>query len=216
MRALLDREPMLRHETSDKSEAELLALLNIGQPTGEGLFFPDTYRFAPGSSDLEVFRYAAGLMQEKLAALWLERAADLPLADPYQALILASVVEKETGDPRDRVMVAAVLINRLRIGMPLQSDPTVIYGLGRNFDGNLTRAHLRSDGPFNTYTRRGLPPAPISLPGLASLHAVLHPARSDALYFVARGDGSSEFSKTLAEHNRAVARYQKRRGARER
>jgi UPF0755 protein len=174
----------------------------------EGLFFPDTYRFARGASDLEVLRNAYRAMGKRLDAAWVRRQPDLPLASPYDALILASIVEKETGRGDDRTMIAAVLVNRLRTGMKLQADPTVIYGLGDAFDGNLRKRDLVSDTPYNTYTRDGLPPTPIALPGLASLAAVANPARTDALYFVARGDGTSEFSRTLEEHNRAVAKYQ--------
>jgi UPF0755 protein len=147
-------------------------------------------------------------MAKRLDAAWVQRQADVPLASPYEALILASIVEKETGRADDRAMIAAVLVNRLRAGMKLQADPTVIYGLGSAFDGNLRKRDLVADTPYNTYTRDGLPPTPIALPGLASIEAVLNPARTDALYFVARGNGTSEFSRTLEEHNRAVTRYQ--------
>lgn len=174
---------------------------------GEGLFFPDTYMFLRGSSDILVLRQAAQNMRRELERAWAARGPDLPYASPYEALIMASLIEKETGQAADRPMIARVFLNRLKLGMRLQTDPSVIYGLGEAFDGNLTRAHLQTDTPYNTYTRAGLPPSPIALPGRAALHAALHPADGGALYFVARGDGSSQFSLTLEEHNRAVRRY---------
>ena len=174
---------------------------------------PNTYRFSPGSSDIEVYRQSYRLLKRALDEAWATRSASVALANPYQALVLASIVEKETGRDADRGRVAAVFTNRLRLGMMLQSDPTTIYGMGAAFDGNLRRQDLRTDTPYNTYTRGGLPPGPISLPGKASLAAVLNPPPSSALYFVARGDGSSEFSDDLAAHQRAVDRYQKRRGS---
>jgi len=174
----------------------------------EGMFFPDTYVFAKGSSDLAVLGRARRVMRKQLESAWAGRAPDLPMTDPYEALILASLVEKETGRAGDRTMIAAVFANRLRRKMRLQTDPSVIYGMGEKFDGNLRKRDLVTDTPFNTYTRLGLPPHPIAMPGLASLEAVMHPAQTDALYFVSRGDGTSEFSRTLVEHNRAVAKYQ--------
>jgi UPF0755 protein len=165
--------------------------------------------FAKGSSDLAVLRRAYRAMQRHLDAEWRARDPSTPYRSPYEALIMASIVEKETGVASDRAMIAGVLVNRLRIGMRLQADPTVIYGLGAQFDGNLTKAHLLADGPYNTYTRAGLPPTPIAMPGLDSLRAALRPAKTDALYYVARGDGSSEFSRTLDAHNRAVDKYQR-------
>src|SRR6266581_4669958 len=165
-------------------------------------------RFIEGSSDLAVLAHAYRTMQRQLQSAWAQRAQDLPVTDPYEALILASIVEKETGRASDRAMIAGVFANRLRLGVRLQTDPSVIYGMGEQFDGNLRKKDLVTDTPFNTYTRRGLPPHPIAMPGLASLAAVMHPAQTDALYFVSRGDGTSEFSRTLVEHNRAVARYQ--------
>jgi UPF0755 protein len=206
-RAELDRHPALRHDTRDWSEAELLTKLKLDARHGEGLFFPDTYLFLRGSSDILVLRQAAQNMRRELERAWAERGPDLPYASPYEALIMASLIEKETGQAADRPMIARVFINRLKLGMRLQTDPSVIYGLGEAFDGNLTRAHLQTDTPYNTYTRAGLPPSPIALPGRAALHAALHPADGGALYFVARGDGSSQFSLTLEEHNRAVRRY---------
>jgi len=175
----------------------------------EGLFFPDTYAFASGSSDLAIFRQAYQAMQQHLQGAWAAREPDLPLQSPYQALILASIVEKETGAASDRPMIAGVFVNRLRRGMRLQTDPTVIYGVGQNFDGNLRKKDLLTDHPYNTYTRGGLTPTPIALPGSDALQAALHPAQTDALYFVARGDGSSHFSSSLTEHNQAVNQYQK-------
>ncbi len=175
----------------------------------EGRFFPDTYTYAKGSSDLAVLRRALHAMDRQLAAAWALRAPDLPLASPDEALILASLVEKETGLAADRARIAGVFVNRLRAGMPLQTDPSVIYGLGTAFDGNLRRRDLLADTPWNTYTRPGLPPTPIAMPGKAALLAAVQPERTRALYFVARGDGSSEFSESLDAHARAVRRYQR-------
>ena len=174
----------------------------------EGYFFPDTYFVAPGSSATALLRLMHKRMREELARAWEQRSPDTPLKTPYEALILASIIEKETGREADRPLVGSVFVNRLRIGMRLQTDPTVIYGLGDKFDGNLRKVDLQTDTPYNTYTRNGLPPTPISLPGRASLRAAVAPPASEFLYFVARGDGSSEFSRNLAEHNRAVAKYQ--------
>jgi UPF0755 protein len=209
MRKALDGTPALKHDTLGLSEADILQRLAIAAALPEGLFFPDTYHFSHGTSDLAILRRAHRLMQAHLTAQWEKRALNLPLASPYDALILASIVEKETGRAEERALIASVFVNRLRIGMKLQTDPTVIYGLGDAFDGNLRRRDLVTDTPYNTYTRTGLPPTPIALPGLASLTAVLNPENSDMLYFVARGDGSSHFSRTLAEHDRAVTKYQR-------
>ena len=209
-RARIDRHPDLRHETSQLTEAELLSRLEISAASIEGLLFPDTYLFDKQSSDIELYRRAYRAMQRKLDAAWAQRAAGLPYKTPYQALILASIVEKETGREADRAMVASVFVNRLRLGMMLQTDPSVIYGLGSEFDGNLRKNHLREDNAYNTYTRAGLPPTPIAMPGSNSLQAALNPALSQNLYFVARGDGSSQFSSTLEEHNRAVNKFQRR------
>jgi UPF0755 protein len=208
VREALDAHPGVRHDTRGLADAEVMRRLDAPVANPEGLFFPETYRFAKGTSDLEVLRSAYRAMTKRLDAAWAQRQPDLPLASPYEALILASIVEKETGRPEDRTMIAAVLVNRLRAGIKLQADPTVIYGLGSAFDGNLRKRDLVADTPYNTYTRDGLPPTPIALPGFASLAAVTNPARTDALYFVARGDGTSEFSRTLEEHNRAVTKYQ--------
>jgi UPF0755 protein len=182
----------------------------LGRPDlkPEGRFFPDTYNYAKGSSDLALLQRAMRVMDQRLGAAWQQRAADLPLKTPEEALILASIVEKETGRPVDRAMISAVFNNRLRIGMMLQTDPTVIYGLGAKFDGNLRKRDLLADTLWNTYTRAGLPPTPIAMPGKASLLAAVQPAQTKALYFVARGDGTSEFSATLQDHNRAVNKYQ--------
>ena len=209
MRKALDEHPQVRHESRDLSETEILKRLGSKSSSAEGLFFPDTYHFDSGSSDILVLRRAYRLMQSHLDAQWKNRAADLPLGSPYEALILASIVEKETGRPSDRPMVAAVFVNRLRKGMLLQADPTVIYGMGEDYDGNIRKRDLTTDTPYNTYTRTGLPPTPIAMPGLASLTATLHPPASDVLFFVSRGDGTSVFSRTLGEHERAVTKYQR-------
>ena len=209
LRQTLDAHPAVRHDTTNLSGREILQLIGASETAGEGLFFPDTYFFAKGSSDTAILRRAYHAMQNHLNIAWAERATNLPLADPYQALILASIVEKETGKESDRTMVAGVFVNRLRLSMLLQTDPTVIYGLGDRFDGNLRKKDLLTDQEYNTYTRRGLPPTPIAMPGLASIQAALNPAKTDALYFVAKGKGESHFSNNLAEHNRAVSKYQK-------
>ena len=212
LRALLDAHPFVHHDTTGLSDTDILAKLGSTELHAEGLFAPDTYLFSKNSSDLDILRRAYHAMQQRLANEWARRATKLPYGSPYDALIMASIVEKETGVAQDRPQVAAVFLNRLRTGMPLQTDPTVIYGLGERFDGNLRKGDLQIDTPYNTYTRSGLPPTPIAMPGTASLVAVLNPPVSDNFYFVARGDGSSEFSRTLEEHNRAVERYQKHRG----
>jgi UPF0755 protein len=215
MRERLDAHPDVRHDSRNLPDAEIMRRLGMektenAEPRPEGWFFPDTYKFTRRSSDFDILTRAHQAMQRHLEREWEQRASPLPLSTPYQALILASVVEKETGLEADRPQVAAVFLNRLRQGMLLQSDPTVIYGLGESFDGNLRKRDLSADTPYNTYTRAGLPPTPIAMPGLASLRAVLQPVPSEAFYFVARGDGSSHFSRTLEEHNQAVNRYQRR------
>lgn len=210
MRVALDAHSAVKHDTLGVAETEIAARLEIPYPSPEGWFFPDTYYFANGSSDIAILRRAYRAMQSQLDALWMSRASGLPLENPYQALILASIVEKETGQPDERPIIAAVFVNRLRLGMRLQTDPTVIYGLGARFDGNLRKQDLLADGPYNTYTREGLPPTPIAIPGLDALTAALNPAPGNALYFVARRDGTSHFSSTLAEHERAVTKYQRR------
>jgi UPF0755 protein len=209
LRQTLDEHPALRHDTASLSSGEILQLIGATEAAAEGLFFPDTYFFARGSSDTAILKRAYRVMQNHLDAAWAERTGDLPLKDPYEALILASIVEKETGRESDRGMVAAVFVNRLRLNMLLQTDPTVIYGMGDRFDGNLRKKDLLTDQAYNSYTRRGLPPTPIALPGLASIQAVLNPAKTNALYFVAKGNGESHFSNNLADHNRAVSKYQK-------
>lgn len=208
-RQRMDKHPDLRHETSGLSEAQIAERLGQNIAQLDGWLFPDTYLFDKQSSDLDLLARALRAMQRKLDSEWGQRDQGLPYKTPLEALVMASIIEKETGQAADRAMVAAVFVNRLRKGMLLQTDPTVIYGLGENFDGNLRKRDLQADTPYNTYTRSGLPPTPIAMPGLASLQAALHPAASDVLYFVARGDGSSEFSRTLDEHNRAVNRYQR-------
>ena len=182
---------------------------NLGKPGvhPEGRFFPDTYTYAKGSSDLAVLKRAARAMDRRLEAAWSLRSPETPLKSPDEALILASIVEKETGKPTDRGQIGGVFTNRLRIGMPLQTDPTVIYGLGVRFDGNLRKRDLQQDTPYNTYIRTGLPPTPIAMPGKAALLAAVQPAPTKALYFVSRGDGTSEFSENLDGHNRAVNKY---------
>ena len=208
MREAIDAHADLKHDSANLPETEIMAKLGDPGATPEGMFFPDTYVFAKGSSDLAVLARAHRAMKRQLESAWAARAPDLPINDSYEALILASIVEKETGRLSDRAMIAAVFANRLRLKMKLQTDPSVIYGMGEQFDGNLRKRDLVRDTPFNTYTRLGLPPHPIAMPGLASIAAVMHPAKTDALYFVSRGDGTSEFSRTLIEHNRAVAKYQ--------
>ncbi|MDP1681334.1 MAG: endolytic transglycosylase MltG [Burkholderiales bacterium] len=209
MRQALDRAPGLQHETQALSPEEIMVRLGFPDQHPEGRFFPDTYFFSSGMSDLGILARAHKLMQAQLDSAWRERAPNLPYATPDEALIMASIIEKETGQAIERPMIAGVFINRLRIGMLLQTDPTVIYGLGESFDGNLRRRDLLTDTPYNTYTRAGLPPTPIAMPGLGALQAALHPAQTQALYFVARGNGLHQFSSTLAQHNQAVNRYQR-------
>ena len=210
LREAIDAHPALKHDTRGVAETELIARLEITERSAEGWFLPDTYFFPNGASDLALLQRAHGAMRTQLDVLWKSRAGGLPLATPYEALILASIVEKETGQPAERPLIAEVFANRLKIGMKLQTDPTVIYGLGEEFDGNLRKRDLLADGPYNTYVRTGLPPTPIALPGIAALTAALNPAPGKALYFVARGDGSSHFSNNLADHERAVTKYQRR------
>jgi UPF0755 protein len=212
VRSALAAAPHLKPSGQGLSEAQLMQALGDTSGSAEGRFFPDTYVYSRGVSDLTVLRRAHAAMQRRLDAVWAQRSPDTPLKSPEQALILASIVEKETGPKDDPGLVAAVFLNRLRIGMPLQTDPTVIYGLGEAFDGNLRKRDLQADGAYNTYTRAGLPPTPIAMPGMASLQAVVKPTPSKALYFVSRGDGSSVFSENLADHNRAVNKYQRKTG----
>ena len=209
LREALRTDEEIVKQVADLPDAEVMAKIGASEKEPEGWFFPDTYFFATGTTDASILVRAHRLMRERLAAAWEARATGLPIATPYEALILASLVEKETGRASDRPLVASVFVNRLRQGMHLQTDPSVIYGIGEHFKGNLTRRDLERDQVFNTYTREGLPPTPIALPSQASLDAVLHPPSTPYLYFVARGDGSSEFSANLADHNRAVAKYQR-------
>lgn len=209
LKELLRRSPDVANTVLDLSDRELLTRIGASESHLEGMFFPDTYFFATGGTDLALLKRAYRTLRERLDAGWDKRAADLPLATPYDALILASIVEKETGRAAERPLIASVFVNRLKIGMRLQTDPTVIYGLGSGFDGDLRKRDLDADTPYNTYTRAGLPPTPIALPSQASIDAVMNPPKTPYLYFVARGDGSSAFSATLQEHNRAVAKYQK-------
>jgi len=209
VRQALADAPNLKQSIQGLTDEQVAKLLELPGGVVEGHVFPDTYAYSRGVSDVTVLRRAVAAMTRRVEEAWPTRAEGLPLPSPEAALVLASIVEKETGTPGDRGRVAAVFVNRLKLGMPLQSDPTVIYGLGTKFDGNLRRTDLTTDTPWNTYTRAGLPPTPIAMPGLASLQAVLKPDPSKALYFVARGDGSSVFSDTLDDHNRAVNQFQK-------
>ena len=208
-RAALAKAPNLNHDSQGLSDAELMARLGKPGVPPEGHFFPDTYTYGKGASELRVMERALHAMDKQLAVAWAQRDTSIILKSPDEALILASIVEKETGKESDRGMISSVFHNRLRINMPLQTDPTVIYGMGDAFDGNLRRVDLLSDHPWNTYTRKGLPPTPIAMPGRNALRATMHPDSSKALYFVARGDGSSVFSETLEAHNAAVNRYQR-------
>jgi UPF0755 protein len=208
IRQVLRDSPHVRQTLEGVSDDELLQRLGAQDyPSPEGLFLPDTYVFVPGTSDFEVLQLAYRAMQAVLEREWQSRSPDLPLASPYEALILASIIEKETGVGEDRARVAGVFVNRLRRGMLLQTDPTVIYGMGDSYQGRIRKRDLQTDTPWNTYTRGGLPPTPIASPGRAALHAALHPESHTYFYFVARGDGSSEFSATLRDHNRAVSKF---------
>lgn len=209
MRQAIAEHNGLQHDTEHWSNDELLGQISKEFVAPEGLFFPDTYLFAKGASDLQIYRQAFVLMQQRLAAAWSKRDLSLPYKTPYEALIMASIVEKETGQQSERGRVAGVFINRLRSSMPLQTDPTVIYGMGERYQSIIRKSDLQTDTPYNTYTRKGLPPTPIALPGAAALAAVMHPDKTDALYFVARGDGTSYFSSKLSEHNQAVNKYQR-------
>ena len=209
LRAALAKEEGLKQEAGKLDDAALMALLGRPGQHPEGRFFPDTYTYAKGSSDTAVLRRAMRAMDKRLDEAWAQRTPQVAVKSPEQALILASIVEKETGRGADRPQISAVFNNRLRIGMALQTDPTVIYGMGPAFNGNLRKIDLQTDTPWNTYTRPGLPPTPIAMPGKAALLAAVQPAQSKSLYFVARGDGSSHFSESLDEHNRAVNRYQR-------
>lgn len=209
MREAIAASKTLRHETAKLSDAELMAKITQDYKQPEGLFFPDTYLFAKGASDLQIYRQAHQMMLDRLKAAWEKRDPGLPYKSPYEALIMASIVEKETGQKSERSMIAGVFVNRLRVGMMLQTDPSVIYGMGARYEGKIAKKDLQTDTPYNTYTRYGLPPTPIALPGVESLSAALAPARTDALYFVSRNDGTSQFSTNLNDHNRAVNLYQR-------
>jgi len=210
LRQLVDSHPALIHQTKGIGSKALLQSLNLNYPGDEGIFFPDTYVFDPDEPDINIYRRASLAMQKQLAQTWEQKESGSPLKSAYDLLILASIIEKETGRSSDRGMVAAVFINRLNKGMMLQTDPTVIYGIGPRFDGNLRRENLRKDSPYNTYMHKGLTPTPIAMPSKESLLAAVHPAQSKALYFVAKGDGTSHFSETLNEHESAVDRYQRK------
>ncbi len=209
VRAALLKAELLTPDTQGLEPDLIMKSLGRPELPPEGRFYPDTYNYAKGSSDLALLRRALQAMDRQLAAAWQARQTDSPLKTPEQLLTLASIVEKETGLARDRALIASVFVNRLRLGMPLQTDPTVIYGLGEQFDGNLRKRDLQQDTPWNTYTRSGLPLTPISMPGKAALGAAAQPEPGRALYFVARGDGSSQFSENLAAHNHAVNQYQR-------
>lgn len=209
LRQIVDTHPALQHQTKGMSSAVFSKAVGLSHSNAEGLFFPDTYVFDPGESDLVIYRRAADAMQKNLAKAWNSGSNLSPIRTPYELLILASIIEKETGKASERAQISAVFHNRLKIGMRLQTDPTVIYGIGPQFDGNLRKVDLRRDSPYNTYMRTGLPPTPIAIPSMESLLAAANPAKSDALYFVAKGDGSSYFSKTLTEHEKAVDQYQR-------
>lgn len=211
LRAALSTQEALGQTLGGMDDAEVMAALDRPGVPAEGRFLPETYQYTRAVRDIDLLKRAALAMDTALAAAWAGRDDDLPLETPEQALVLASIVEKETGRASERAQIAGVFIRRLRMGMRLQTDPTVIYGLGAGFDGNLRRRDLQTDTPYNTYTRSGLPPTPIAMPGRDALLAAVHPAPGNSLYFVARGDGSHHFSATLGEHNRAVAKYQLRR-----
>ena len=210
LRALVDSHPALIHQTKGISSKALLQSLNLTYPGDEGIFFPDTYVFDPDEPDINIYRRASVAMQKQLLQAWDQKDPSSPLKTPYELLILSSIIEKETGRSSDRGLVAAVFLNRLNQGMKLQTDPTVIYGIGKGFDGNLRKTDLRKDSPYNTYMNKGLPPTPIAMPSKESLIAAVRPAQSKALYFVAKGDGTSHFSQTLGEHESAVDRYQRK------
>ena len=209
MREAIDASKSLRHETAKLSDAELMAKVSADYKQPEGMFFPDTYLFAKGASDLQIYKQAHQMLLTRLNAAWEKRGPDLPYKTPYEALTMASIVEKETGQKSERAMIAGVFVNRLRTGMMLQTDPSVIYGMGARYEGKIAKKDLTTDTPYNTYTRYGLPPTPIALPGVQSLDAALAPAKTEALYFVSRNDGTSKFSDNLNDHNRAVNQYQR-------
>ncbi len=209
MREAIAAHPRLKHDTLHLTERELIEKLRLPWQFAEGLFFPDTYFFNRGSSDMQIYREAHAQLMKRLETYWENRDTTLPYKTPYEALTMASIVEKETGHPEDRAQIAGVFTNRLKIGMKLQTDPTVIYGMGDKYKGVIYRSSLRTDTPYNTYTRFGLPPTPIALAGNAALRATFYPEKTDALYFVSRADGTgkSEFSSNLSDHNKAVEKY---------
>jgi len=208
MREKLAKNDAVKQTTTALSDREIMQLLGSQYTTPEGLFFPDTFYFNRHTPDIALLKISYDAMQAKLNKAWQTRDPNLPYKDSYEALIMASIIEKETGKPSERPMIAGVFINRMRFGMRLQTDPTVIYGMGLQYDGNIRKKDLLTDTPYNTYTRSGLPPTPIAMPGMASIEAALHPADTKALYFVGKGDGSHAFSNNLNEHNRAVVLYQ--------
>lgn len=212
MRDAMMNNESIKHITIAYTDEQILENIGATETHPEGLFFPDTYFFSKGMTDQDILKRAYLAMQSRLNDAWERRVPGLPYKTPYEALIMASIIEKETGRADERRTIAGVFTNRMRIGMRLQTDPTVIYGMGERFDGNIRRKDLQTDTAYNTYTRAGLPPTPIAMPGLASIEAALNPAKTNALYFVGKGDGSHVFSSTLAEHNRAVVKYQLRRG----
>jgi len=209
MRQAMELHQGLKHDTTDLTDQALMALIAPEFKKPEGLFFPDTYLFAKGSSDLQIYRQAHAMLMSHLAQQWDKRDPVLPYETPYQALIMASIVEKETGQASERGLIAGVFVNRLKVRMLLQTDPSVIYGMGDSYEGKIRKRDLETDTPYNTYTRSGLPPTPIALPGLQSLTAALAPAQTSSLYFVSRGNGTSQFSDNLPDHNRAVNQYQR-------
>jgi UPF0755 protein len=208
MLAAIAEDPVIEHTLQGKSNQEIMALIGHPELHPEGMFFPDTYRFPKGTSDLDFLQRAFQVMQNHLTREWNQRDEDLPLKSEYEALILASIIEKETGAGFERPLISGVFIRRLKKNMRLQTDPTIIYGLGEEFDGDIRFRDLKKDTPYNTYLHAGLTPTPIALPGLEAIRAALHPAKTDALYFVSKGDGTHQFSATLDEHNTAVKRYQ--------
>jgi len=213
VRAAIARHDKIEQTLTNVSDEAVMERLGHPGVFPEGRFFPDTYRFVRGMSDVELLQQAYMRLEEVLAREWAERSTDLPYRDPYQALIMASLVEKETGVPQERGQIAGVFVRRLRLGMMLQTDPTVIYGMGERYNGRITRADLRAPTPYNTYTMTGLPPTPIAMVGREAIHAALNPAPGSSLYFVARGDGSHVFSDDLGDHNTAVREYQLKRRA---
>ena len=205
----LKKNKYIKHEIKSYKEKDILKILSADEPTAEGIFFPDSYYFYKNTSDIEILQNSHKVLKRKLQSVWDNRSPELPYKNMYEALIIASIIEKEVGVIEEAPIIAGVFVNRINVGMPLQSDPTVIYGMGKKFNGNITRKDLKKDTPYNTYTRKGLPPSPISLPSLSSIEAALNPVKTNALYFVAKGNRRHHFSATLKEHNRAVRKYQK-------